>query len=54
MFLRFGDSESLKYFMAFIYFVCVCMSVQVPWYIVGSEDNLRVLLLSFHHGGSED
>lgn len=39
--------KSIFKLITFIYFVCVYMSIHVPWYIVGTEDNFQVLVLFF-------
>lgn len=52
MLLGFGDNKSLKYF--YDIYICVYVSIHLPGYIVGPEDNLQVLVLSFRHVGSED
>lgn len=46
--------KSIFKLITFIYFVCVYMSIHVPLYTVGTEDNFQVLVLFFHHVGSKD
>lgn len=46
--------KSIFKLITFIYFVCVYMSIHVPWSTVGTEGNFQVLVLFFHHVGSKD